>query len=231
MLTSVPARHLLLLFLGASLPFIAACGGSGSSVSNTITSEDRFKRGMTALADKDYEKAETEFNTIVLQDPASDYADDAQFYLAESYFGDENYKLAAFNYNRLRTSFPNSPFTKMALYRSGEAYYQSSLSYDRDQRESKYAIDVYNGFAQIYPSDSLTELAKGRVKELRGKLAKRDFMTADLYMKMEDYKAAVIYFDRVIELYPDTEYLQPATDGKARAQREMGQTDAMNASK
>jgi hypothetical protein len=41
----------------------------------------------------------------------------------------------------------------------------------------------------------------------------------------------VIYYDRVIELYPDTEYLQPATDARARAQRELGQADVINASK
>ncbi len=212
----------------ASVVVLSACGSSSPTTTGD-TAEARFKRGMAALEDEDYMKAQQEFNTIILQDPASEYADDAQFYLAESYFLDGDYKLAAFNYNKLRTSFPNSSFNKTALFKSGEAYYKSSLSYDRDQRETRYAIDVFNGFAQIYAADSLVDTARQRVRELRGKLAEREYETAELYWKMEDYKSALIYYERVIDQYPDTQYFDPASAGKLRAQRELGEQQPVEA--
>jgi outer membrane protein assembly factor BamD len=197
-----------------------ACSDSAQVLKNG-TSEERFKQGMSELEDEDYEEAIQIFNTIILQDPASDYADDAQFYLAESYFRDGDYKLAAFNYNRLRTSFPNSQYYKQAFFQSGESYYNSSLSYDRDQRETRYALDVFRSFASIYAVDSLARIAQERIGVLQGKLAQKDLSTAELYMRMEDYKSAILYYTRVIELYPGTDFASRAVTGKATAQTEL----------
>jgi len=216
------------LFRGLILPlltfaltlFIAACSDSAQTLKGG-SSEERFLKGKAAFDDEDYEEAQQIFNAIILQDPASDYADDAQFYLAESYYRDGDYKLAAFNYNRLRTSFPNSPFYKQAFFQSGESYYNSSLSYDRDQRESRYAIDVFKSFSSIYAADSLARTARARVAELQEKLAQKDYSTAQLYVRMEDYKAAIVYYDRVIELYPETQYARLAADQKKVAQSEL----------
>lgn len=217
MLSTLLVRSLVLL---APLLFLAACGDSSQAL-RTMTTEERFRQGMTALEDEDYLEAQEAFNTIILQDPASDYADDAQFYLAESYFRDDDYKLAAFNYNRLRTSFPNSPYYKDAFFRSGEAYYKSSLSYDRDQRESKFAIDVYRAFSTYYAADSLAPIAQARIAELQTKLAQKDYMTAELYWRMEEYGSALVYYEKVIEEYPNTEFYQLSTVGRIKALREL----------
>jgi len=225
MFRSLFVRSLILL---APLVLLASCGDSAQTLS-TLTTEDRFRRGMEALEDEDYLEAQEAFNTIILQDPASDFADDAQFYLAESYFRNGEYKLAAFNYNRLRTSFPNSSFYKEAFFRSGEAYYFSSLSYDRDQRETKFAIDVYRAFSTYYGADSLAPIARSRIAELQNKLAQKDYMTAELYRKMDEHAAALVYYEKVIEGYPDTEYFQLATIGRIKTLRELDRrTEALD---
>lgn len=219
------------LVLFSPFLLLAACSDSSQTL-NSITTEERFRRGMEELEDEDYQEAQQVFNTIILQDPASDYADDAQFYLAESYFRNGEYKLAAFNYNRLRTSFPNSPFYKQAFFRSGEAYYYSALSYDRDQRESKFAIDVYRAFSTYYGADSLAPVAKARIKELENKLAQKDYMTAELYWRMDEYAAALVYYDKVIESNPGTEYFQLAAVGKIKALRELDRrSEALDAAR
>lgn len=226
MQTTLLLRRLLLPLLPIALALLTtACSDSAQTLKRG-SSEERFLKGKAAFDDEDYQEAEQIFNTIILQDPASDYADDAQFYLAESYFRDGDYKLAAFNYNRLRTSFPNSPFYRQAFFQSGESYYNSSLTYDRDQRETRYAVDVFRSFSSIYATDSLAGIARARVAELQGKLAQKDYMTGELYMKMEDYKAAMVYYDRVIEQYPDTEYARLAAGRKKTAQFELDKVNA-----
>jgi outer membrane protein assembly factor BamD len=209
----------LVLMLG-----VAGCAESGQTL-DYKPSADRFREGMAALEDEDYEAARQLFEVIVLQDPASEYADDAQFYLGESYFLNEDYKLAALHYNRLRTSFPSSPFYKKALFRAAESYDLSSLPYDRDQTDTRYAIDQYDGFISLYPSDTLVASARQRKVALRSKLAQKDFAIAEQYVKLDDYKAALIYYERIIELYPDTEYFQLATLGKGRALSELDRSD------
>jgi outer membrane protein assembly factor BamD len=223
MIRSISTRFALLL----SLVLVAGaigCGESSQTLANK-SSADRFREGMAELEDEDYEEARQLFEVIVLQDPASEFADDAQFYLGESYFRNEDYKLAALHYNRLRTSFPSSPFYKMALFRAAESYDNSSLPYDRDQTDTKYAIDQYDGFMSLYPSDTLVAEARSRKMALRSKLAHKEYSIAEQYASFEDYKAALLYYERVIELYPDTEYFQPATLGKSRALSELDRPD------
>lgn len=220
-------RRMLLITLGLGACALAACGGGTAQVLKSGTPAERFNAGMQALEKEDYLEAQQFFNSIILQDPTSDFADDAQFYLAESYFRDGDYKLAAFNYNRFQTSFPNSPFLKLAQFRSGESYYNASPTYDRDQRETRYALDVFGAFVQIYGNDSLVTIAKSRIAELREKLAKKDFMTAELYVKMEDYRSALLYYARVADSFPGTDFAQRAMLAKQNAQHEL---DMMRAS-
>jgi outer membrane protein assembly factor BamD len=214
--------HSILILLGAAviLAGLPSCAGTEESAQKN-SSEQRYKEGRAALADEDYTKAKELFNLIVTQDPASDVADDAQYYLGEAYFGNEEYRLAAFAYNRLRQSFPSSPYYKDAFFRASESYYMGSLPADRDQKETKYAIDQFRAFLQYYPQDSLSVTAKARLVELRSRLAKKDFLIAEQYMDLDDYRAALVYYDRVIAEYPDTDYYEQATIGKIRALGEL----------
>jgi outer membrane protein assembly factor BamD len=223
MTRSISTRFFPLLLL-VLITAATGCGESSQTLENK-SSADRFREGMAELEDEDYEQARQLFEVIVLQDPASEFADDAQFYLGESYFRNEDYKLAALHYNRLRTSFPSSPFYKMALFRAAESYDNSSLPFDRDQTDTKYAIDQYDGFMSLYPSDTLVAEARQRKEALRSKLARKEYSIAEQYASFEDFKAALLYYDRVIELYPDTEFFQLATLGKSKALSELNRPD------
>ncbi len=220
-------RFAFLLLPSALLLF--ACGGDVARLLKSGTTRERFDAGMKALEKGDYQEAQQFFNTVILQDPGSDFADDAHFYLAETYFRDGDYKLAAFNYNRLRNAFPNSPFQKLAYFRSGESYYFSSPTYDRDQRETGFAIDVFKSFITVYGAeDSLSRIARARMEDLTDKLARKDFMTAELYMRSEDYRSAVMYYERVIEMYPTSSFAKSAMAARDRAKSLLDE-DAMPA--
>lgn len=218
--------HTTLFLLGAMvlLAGLPSCAGSGNSLAQS-SSEQRFREGMAALEDEDYVKAKEMFELIITQDPASDVADDAQYYLGESYFGNKEYRLAAFAYNRLRTSFPNSPFYRDAFFKASESYYKGSLPHDRDQKETKIAIDQFRSFLQYYAQDSLAPLARARVTELRSRLAMKDFMNAEQYMALDDFRAALIYYDRVIADYADTDFYEQAMIGRVRALSELNRTN------
>jgi outer membrane protein assembly factor BamD len=222
---------LLLVLVGVFALGIAACSGSGSSTARKTT-EELFREGMKDLENRDFKDAQEKFSTVMLQDPSSEYADDAQYYLAESYFQDGDYKLAAFNYNRLRSAFQSSPFYRLALFRSAEAYDRASPSYDRDQSDTKTAIGVYQSFLNLYRGDSLATLASERILGLKTKLAQKEFSIAEQYWKLDEFKAAMMYYERVIELYPDTEYHQRAVVGRIKALQKLNRNqeaiDAMN---
>lgn len=203
------------LILILSITFFAACS-SGLDTRN-MTAENLFHKGKEYFADDDNLEAQKMFDLIKLQYPASQYADDAQFYLAEIDFKREKYILAAFNYNSLRRIYPSSEYNKQSLYMRAQCYYKLSPPYERDQEYTLKAIESFIEFQGTYPNDSLSLEADNKIKEMREKLAHREFSIAELYKKLDDPKASLVYYDFVINKYDDTQYFEDSYLGKVES--------------
>ncbi|MCS6807759.1 MAG: outer membrane protein assembly factor BamD [Bacteroidota bacterium] len=178
--------------------------------------DEYFEQALEAFKNDNLATAQKYFDIIKLQYPASKYADDAQYYLAEINVKKNEHILAAYNYNQLRRTFPNSEYAKIAAYKAAMSQYRQSPKYDRDQDYTRQAIKAFAEFQALYPKDSLAIEAGKRIIELRTKLAEHDYRTAELYIKLNAPRASLIYYDLVLNNYPDTEFFEPAFLGKAR---------------
>lgn len=176
--------------------------------------KETFEFATKHYEDDNYEAAQLGFDRIKLQYPASIYADDAQYYLAEINFSQSKYILAAFNYSTLRRVYPRSDYARLALFKTAMSYYNLSPSFDRDQEYTLKAIKTFSEFQAEYPGDSLYNKAGEYIDELRNKLAYREFFTAGLYRKIRSSKSSLVYYQSVIDNYPDTDYLEDAYVGK-----------------
>jgi outer membrane protein assembly factor BamD len=176
--------------------------------------ETAFTAGVEAFKGEDYFEAQRLFDVIRLQFPTTQYADDAQYYLGEISFARKEYVMAAFNYGMVRRSYPTSSLNKPALFKTGMCYFELAPPADRDQDYTKKAISSFSEFQAIYPSDSLYEEAGKRINELRNRLAERELITAELYRNLYSNRSALIYYDVIIDDYPDTEHYETAFAGK-----------------
>lgn len=206
-----------------SLSIITAC--SSSLDTRNMTAENLFQKGKEYFADNENLDAQKMFDLIKLQYPASQYADDAQFYLAEIDFKREKYILAAFSYNSLRRIYPSSEYNKQSLYMRAQCYYKLSPPYERDQDYTLKAIESLIEFQGTYPNDSLSIEADTQIKEMREKLAHREFSIAELYKKLDDPKASLVYYDFVINKYDDTKYFEDSYLGKVESLLKMKRVD------
>ena len=207
------AISLLVLLLTAAALF--GCGGS--NVVQNLSAEDRFALGKKKFDDEDYLEAITELEIVKLQFPGSAVADDAQFYLAECHFKLEEYLVAAEDYRALKRNMPASSFVPEAQYKVALCYYNLAPKSALDQSYAAQAIDEFQSFIEYNPTHELVHDAEAKIQELNTRLSRKLYETAALYMKMEYYKSATIYFDSVIEKFHDTEYAEPALFGKAQA--------------
>lgn len=185
-----------------------------SDVEKILSPEERFEKGLREFTEENYLEAINEFSIITMQYPASAVADDAQFYLGECRFMREEYLLASYEYEALKRNMVASPLVPKAQYKIALCYYMLSPKSQLDQTYSLKAIDEFQVFIEYFPNDSLVADAESKIKELRERLAKKDYETAILYVNMEYFKAATFYFDKVIELYHDTKYAELAYVGK-----------------
>ncbi len=213
-------RILVLLLITAVL---AAC--SSSNETTVRNAETIYGQALAAFNDKEFIEAQKYFDVIKLQYPASEYADDAQFYLAEISFNRKEYQLAAFNYNLLRRIYQRSSYGKDALYKTGLCYYKLAQPYDRDQEYTMKAIQTFSEFQAVYPTDSLFAVSTDYIVELRERLGYREYFVGLIYHKMRYYKAALIYYNFVIDDYSDTKTIEEAYIGKIEVLTEMRKFD------
>lgn len=191
----------------ASVVLVLLLAGCGSTEKTQIgTAEERFAHAKQLYDEGDYLEAISEFTVVTLQFSGSAHASEAQFYLGECRFARGEYLLAAFEYQQLRRNYPASPRSAEAQYKLGLCYYRLSPKIVLDQQYTRKAIDELQSFVEYYPGDPHAVEADSLIHEMNTKLALKQIQTARLYSTLGYVKAAIFYFDDVIERYHDTEF-------------------------
>jgi outer membrane protein assembly factor BamD len=206
------------------LVYASSCSSSGGSSAKKSV-DDIFDAGKKSFDDGNYLDAQTQFDVIKLQYPASQYADDAQYYTAEINYQRGEYIMAAFNYNQVRRSYPSSEFVRDAMFKAAQCYEKIALPADRDQENTRKAIQAYTDFQALFVRDSLSLEASKRIRELRDRLAERFWLIADHYLLTLSRKAAMIQLDAIIDEYPDTKWLESALVKKIELLVDLNRTD------
>ncbi len=114
-------------------------GCAGKKPIDKLTIEERYKRGHEMLEKSKYYNAQQEFQIIVFTGSHTELGDDAQFYLAESYFKNEEYLLAINEFERLTRKMKFSPHVEQSRWRICEAYVAESPNYYHDQSNTDKA--------------------------------------------------------------------------------------------
>lgn len=140
---------------------------------------------------------------------------------ANAYYNLEDYILSSYQFERFTISYPKSDSVEVAAYKSAKSYFELSPSYSLDQKDTDKALDKLQGFINSYPNSEKREEANAMVKELRKKLDKKSFETAQQYLRISDYKAAISAFDNFILNHPGSKYRKEAFYGRYIAAYEL----------
>lgn len=202
---------LLLLLTGAII--LTACGGN--KLRANMTTEERLAQAIKMFEKKDYFDARTQFRIVTLNAPGSSIVDQAQFYLAECHFHMDEFIIAGEEYKKLIRLYPQSQYLDDAQFKIGLSYYKLSPKSDLDQKYTWSAIEEFQSFMEDYPTSDLRPQVESYLEQVRNKLAKKDYDTADLYRKLAYYESALVYFDEVLARFYDTKYAEPALFYKA----------------
>ncbi len=189
-------------------------GCSGSETTETLTASQLFQVGMEAYDDNDDLEAIKQFEIIRLQYPGSAVADSARFYSGMSRFKRGEFLLATYEFNQLIQRSSGSDLTPDAYYQWAMCYYEMSPKPPLDQSYTVTAVDAIQSFIELYPTHEKAPQAEKQVRELVNKLAEKEYITAVLYTKLKNWRAALIYFDTVIDRYYSTDFADDAMAAK-----------------
>lgn len=204
--------------------FFISC--SSTKEIETLPADVRYQRAKAFYDDENYLEAMEEFKIVIVQYQGSEYADDAQFYLAESRFKRGEYILAAAEYDNLIRTMPSSPFVSLCRYKKGLAHYLLSPKAQLDQKYTKFSIDDFQTYIEYSPTDSMVNDAEAKINEMTDRLARKIFESGKLYYRLEYYRASIVYFNKVISEYNDSQFTDDAMLWKARSLKERKEFDA-----
>jgi outer membrane protein assembly factor BamD len=148
-------------------------------------------------------------------------ADSAQYFLACSHFYMDEYIISAAEFEKLINNMAQSPLVPDAQYMLAESYYQMSPRPALDQEYTLKALREFQSFVEENPLHKNREDAEKKIVELRGKLAQKQWLNAELYRHMQEYNSSLIYYDVIIEKYYDTDFAEKAQYGKAVVYKDM----------
>ena len=189
--------------------FLSSCGISNPFDDN-IPYKTRFDDGLAFFEEEKYVKSSQQFNIIVERASHTDLGDDALFFLAESYFLNEDYDLALIEFEKLVSRMGFSPYIEKSRWRICETLMLLSPNFYHDQDSSLKAITQIQEFLDDFPNSEYSKDADKLINELRTRLAEKNMETGKLYIKLKAYDSAMTSYEVVVNEYYDTKFSNDA---------------------
>jgi len=151
-------------------------GGPESAIEPAAASESQEKKDLEAktksydaayqaFKDKKYKEAREKFEAFIKDYPKNDLTDNAQFWIAETYYAEKDYEDAILSYEALLKKYPDSKKTSGALLKQAFAFIEIN--------DAKTGKIILNRLIEKYPDSKDAELARKKLAELDKKNGKK----------------------------------------------------------
>lgn len=198
---SVKNQLVIVLFALLSL---ASCKSDFEKVRESGDMETVYEKANQYYENEDYLKANTLYELVLSFYRGRKEGEDLYYRYADTQFKLKRYVTAAYYFERFSATYANSPLREDADFMIGNAYYKMSPSFRLEQQYTEKAIAAYQKFVNYHPQSGRVQTCNDLIDEMRRKLEKKAFDSAELYYKMENYKAALHSFENLLKDYPET---------------------------
>lgn len=172
------------------------------------------------------DKAIEIYEKVVKNGPYSPVAPQAQFRIGLAQEKLREYLAAVRAYEKLTERYPNDPLAEAAQFQIGTAYSLEAQRAEYDQNAANQAIQAYTDFVVRYPKSENVALAEERLTGLKKEQARGLFQIGQFYEKQREYKAALIYYNQVIEQNPRSDWGIAAREKVAKLTAETSEQSA-----
>lgn len=181
------------------------------------TAQELFEAGNDAMREKDYISASGYYSKLKDNFPFSPYSVEAELSLADCYFLDEEWDMAADAYKEFEMLHPRHQAIPYVLFNIGMANMNAYPSIDRPATQIEEAYSYFQRLRESYPHTEYAEVAAEKMAECRRIMAEHELFYADFYFRMERYASALSRYQIVLRDYPDVPELHAHAELKAKA--------------
>jgi outer membrane protein assembly factor BamD len=157
------------------------------------------------------EKTADMFDKIVNNGPYSDVAPHAQMNIGAAREKQKLYPDAVKAYAVAADRYYNQPaIAANALFREGLSYARQAVKAEYDQNTAGQAMATFTDFITLYPDDKRVPEAQKHIAELKTEQVRGNYEIARFYEKSRKWTGAVIYYNEVLQLDPNSPYAASA---------------------
>ena len=151
------------------------------------------------------------FSKIVNNGPYSDVAPHAQLRIGAAREKQKNFPDAVKAYETAADRYHDHPtIAADALFREGVSYARQAATAEYDQNTAAQAIASFTDFITLFPNDRRGPQAQKAITVLKAEQVRGNFQIARFYEKSKKWKGALVYYNEVLQLDPNSPYAAPA---------------------
>jgi outer membrane protein assembly factor BamD len=196
----IPKLSIHLLSLVFLLSLIAC---SKKNLSHDASCNLRYETLHTQFEKGKYAQVREPLSNFLTECSGSQFAEQAQYELAESHYRLKDWILAKSEFEYLLRSFPATRYGEEASFKSARCTQHQMYSVNRDQTHTQEALQEYQDFLLDYSYSTWSDSARQQIGVLRSQLAKKELNIAKLYRKRDEYLASAIYLKSALRNYRD----------------------------
>ena len=191
---------------------IAASGCASSASRRTVPpgtaqpDQYLFDRGQAELNDKKWLAARDYFRQVEDNYAQSPLRPDAKLAIGDTYMGESSSEalvMAINEFGEFLSYYPTNPRADYAQYKLALAHLRQMRNPERDQSETRDAIQALETFVTRYPNSTLMPEVKTRLREAKDRLSTSDYNVGYFYFKNKWYPGAIERFMFILKDDPD----------------------------
>ena len=163
-----------------------------------------FNKAKYFFEKQKYSRSKEKFNYIISENPGTSYSLESHYYLAKCLFQLKSFDEAIVEFEQYLGLSNDDKLIEETRYNICRCYYQLTLNFERDQSNTLDCIEQAQYFLEDYKGSDFSEEISSMISELRNRIAMKDLSTANLYLKMEEFESAIIYYNIVINEFYDS---------------------------
>jgi len=146
------------------------------------------------------------YRKVVENAPFGPLADEALYRMGETMKRASLFEEATLTFQKIIDEYPTSKFADKAQYEVAQCAYKASLQPAYDAGPTDRALRIFEEYAASGRDEKLSEEAKRTMQRLKNKAAEKSMIVAKFYEQANHPKSAIIYYQDVLDRYPESIY-------------------------
>ena len=219
------SRTIVTVLAAGVLSGVLLSGCASSSEYEGMPISQAFELAMQRFDEEDWDAAIEGFQGVVVAGPSTDLAPRARWYLAEAHYQRDEHVTSASQFTRFLERYPTHELAPAAALGVCRSIVALSPIVQRDQTDTRRAHISCSAAADDYPDTPEGERAAELADQMWEKLAEKVYVGGEFYFERDLWDSAILYYEDVVENYPNTDAAPRALRRMYQAYQEIGYTE------